>query len=163
MRECILAGVWAMLKKFTAADRFESGIDCIIKGKNYAFVPIIGDGSFIALGVAISGESDTYPIAIGWCYATSYKEMAAHAIELNQGDGIDDETAAQTIKSVLAEGTDQRSGAFSSGTAGSSTAFPEIQILPRSTSARGEVRQRELLRSLFRKMWFRFRNVGKDG
>ena len=45
-----------MLKKLTPADRFESGIDSIIKGKNYAFLPIMGDGSFIALGIAITGE-----------------------------------------------------------------------------------------------------------
>ncbi len=152
-----------MLKKFTVADRFESDIDSIIRGKTYAFVPIIGDGSFVTLGVAIFGDADTYPIAIGWCYATSYKEMAAHAVELNRRDGIDDETAAQTIKSVRAEGAGERSGPFSRDAAGSDAAFPDLQTSNHGASAKGEVRQRELLRSLFRKMWFRFHSVGKDG
>ncbi len=152
-----------MLKKFTAADRFESGIDGIINGKNYAFLPIIGDGSFVALGVAIGGESDTYPIAIGWCYATSYREMAAHAIELNRGDGIDDETAEQTIKSVVRVEADEQSGPFSPGAGDSGAVSPEPQTLAHGASVNGEVRQRELLSSLFRKMWFRFRSIRRDG
>jgi hypothetical protein len=152
-----------MLKKFTAADRVESGIDGIIKGKNYAFLPIVGDESFVALGVAIADDSGTYPIAIGWCYATSYREMAAHAIELNRGDGIDDETARQTIKSVLPEGTGERSAALSKDGAHSPVAAPERRTPDHRAGVEGQDRQRKLLRTLFRKMWFRSHRVDKTG
>jgi hypothetical protein len=150
-----------MLKKFTAADRFESGIGNIIKGKNYAFVPIVSEGSFVALAVAITGEPDACPIAIGWCYATSYEEMVAHAVELNRGDGIDDDIATKIIKSVLPEGTGEHSRAFSTCAADSGVVAPELKPLDRGAGIGGGVRQPAL--SFFRKAWSRVRGEVKDG
>jgi hypothetical protein len=151
-----------MLKKFTAADRFESGIDSIIRGKAYAFVPVAGDNRFVALGVAIAGESGTYPIAIGWCYATSYQEMAAHAVDLNRRDGIADEIAAQTIRSTRLARAGEPSAAVPTDGADCGGIAQERPNPALAAEMKGAARQRELLRSLFRKMWFRSHRVRRE-
>lgn len=93
------------IKKLSAEGRFESGLDDIVRGKVFAFTPIVGKaerGAAATLGVAVANEPGYLPIPTTWCHADSYAEMRAHANELNKAAGLDEESAARIVCSTMA-------------------------------------------------------------
>lgn len=78
------------MKKLTKEGRFEAGIDEIVAGKHWAFVPVLSDGRYgqFQLGVAAANEPGYWPVPAFWAHGDDYGEMAAHAEELNAEMGI---------------------------------------------------------------------------
>ena len=92
-----------MLKPFTKEGRFESGLDDIVRGKVWAFVPVNCDtpGASYCLGVAIANEGGYHPVSPTWCHADDYEEMCDHADDLNLAEGLDDYAAMKIIASSM--------------------------------------------------------------
>lgn len=92
------------IRKLTKEGRFECGLDAIVRGKVWAFVPVMGQpgGPAAALGVAVANEAGYMPIAATWCNADTYDEMADYADELNRAEGLDDEVAMRIVASSMA-------------------------------------------------------------
>lgn len=90
-----------MLKKFTAEGRFESNMDSVVAGKVFAFVPVLGKGGLIGLGIAVANEAGYNPIPLTWCHGDSWNEMQTHADELNKAEGLGEHDAARIICSTM--------------------------------------------------------------
>lgn len=97
-----------MIKKLSNEGRFEAGIDEIVHGKVWAFVPVFAAPAItratsanVLLGVAIANEAGYYPVPWAWCHADDYGEMADHADELNRAQGLTDEEAARIALSTM--------------------------------------------------------------
>lgn len=92
-----------MLKPLTAEGRFECGLDDVVKGKVWAFVPVMnrGAGPQFQLAVAIANEQGYNPIPVFWAHAESYDEMADHADELNRAEGLSEREAAKIVCSSM--------------------------------------------------------------
>lgn len=89
-----------MLKKFTAEGRFEAGLDAVVAGKVWAFVPVMS-GRVWGLGIAIANEAGYNPVPLNWAWADGRNEMQAHADELNKAEGLDDETVMRIVCSSM--------------------------------------------------------------
>lgn len=89
------------LKPFTGEGRFECGLDEAVKGKVWAFTPVIGKHDKITLGVAIANEPGYIPVPMFWCHADTWDEMQAHADELNKASGLDLKTAERIVLSSM--------------------------------------------------------------
>lgn len=92
-----------MLKKFSAEHRFDCGLDEIVRGNVWAFVPVTCKHG-IGLGVAVANEPGYYPVPFDFCHAATWAEMSKHADELNLAEGVDEESAARIICSSMAAG-----------------------------------------------------------
>ena len=90
-----------MLKPFTPEGRFDWGLDPLVEGRRWAFVPVIGESYEARLGVAVAGEPGYYPIPELWCHADDYEEMRAHADALNAERGLDARSAMPIVASSM--------------------------------------------------------------
>lgn len=88
------------MKKLSAEGRFECGLDDAVKGKVWAFVPVIGKLEGGALGIAMANEAGYWPISEHWAHG-SYNEMQEHADELNEAEGISVNEAMRIICSSM--------------------------------------------------------------
>lgn len=96
-----------MLKKFTKEGRFECGLDELVAGKAWAFVPVLAperSGSVFGLGVAVANEPGYYPVPLHWCHADTWDEAQAHAVELNREEGISEDAEMRIVCSSMAAG-----------------------------------------------------------
>jgi len=91
-----------VIKKLTPEGRFESGIDSLVEGKEWAFVAVLGQDHPAALGCAVRGERGYYPIPEAWCHGDDLAEMQLHADELNREAGMDERQAAALIATTFA-------------------------------------------------------------
>lgn len=95
------------VRKLSKEGRFEAGVDEIVKGKHWCFIPAINhrrDGPPFVLGVAASNEPGYWPVPQHWAHADSYGEMAEHADELNEAEGISKDEAIRIHCSSMAAG-----------------------------------------------------------
>lgn len=92
-----------MIRKLTFEGRFECGIDALVKGKAYAFVVVTTNGDYApwGLGVAVANEPGYYPIPAHWAHGDDYKELDAHAEELNAELGVGPRAAAIMVASSM--------------------------------------------------------------
>lgn len=97
-----------MLKKFTPEGRFESGLDEIVAGKLWAFVPVVTKHG-VGLGVAVANEAGYNAIPLHWAIADTWAEMDAHADELNIAEGTDEAAAMRIVCSSMAAGKVRKS------------------------------------------------------
>ena len=93
-----------MLKEFSKCGRIECGLDSIVAGKCWAFVPVLHRHGGFGLGVAVANEPGYYPIAHFWCHADSYAEASDHAAALNAAEGLNVEVAMRVVCSSMAAG-----------------------------------------------------------
>lgn len=93
-----------MLKPFTPEGRFECGLDALVAGKRWAFVPVVGELNAAALGVAIADEPGFLPIPETWAHADDYAAMESHAEALNLAEGLDPKAAALIVISSMRAG-----------------------------------------------------------
>lgn len=91
------------MKKFSKEGRFESGLDALIAGKLWAFVPVVCKHG-IGLGVAIANEPGYLPVPFSWANADTWDEMQAHADELNTAEGKEPRNAELIVASSMAAG-----------------------------------------------------------
>ena len=89
------------MKPFSAEGRFECGMDALVEGKVWAFVPVIGHNYPAALGIAVANEPGYYPIPEFWCYGDCWDQMAQHADQLNAAEGKDRKSAAVIVASTM--------------------------------------------------------------
>lgn len=92
------------MKKLSAEGRFDSNIDEMLAGKVWAFTSVIAhDG--IGLGAAVANEPGYYPIPLSFAFVEfgqdAYDEMSAHADELNEAMGLDEEAAMKIVASSM--------------------------------------------------------------
>jgi hypothetical protein len=90
-----------MLKPFTKEGRFESGLDDIVKGKVWAYLPVCGDLGGWGLGIAIANERGYHPVPWAWCHADTRDEMQEHVNALNNDLGIGPKVALDIAVSSM--------------------------------------------------------------
>ena len=92
-----------MLKPFTTEGRFECGLDEIVAGKVWAFVPVIGPvgGPGTALGVAVANERGYHPVPVYWCHADTWAEMETHVDELNAAEGLSEDEYMRIVATTM--------------------------------------------------------------
>lgn len=94
-----------MIKKLTSEGRYECGLDAVVRGKVWAFVPVIPQsGPAVAMGVALANEPGYAPVPAHWCHGDDYDEMYAHAEELNAVEGKSPEESMRTVASTMRRG-----------------------------------------------------------
>ena len=92
------------VRKLSKEGRFEAGFDSFIAGKHWAFIPALNKnpGPPFVLGIAAANEPGYWPIPVNWAHADSYDEMADHADELNEAEGISKDEASRVHISSMA-------------------------------------------------------------
>ncbi len=81
----------------------ELGINEMFAGKLWAYVPVV-EKFGIGLGIAVANEAGYNPIPLHWAIAETWEEMRAHAQELNEAKGLNEEAAARVVCSSMAAG-----------------------------------------------------------
>ncbi len=90
------------IKKLSKLARIECGLEEFLAGKVVAFVAVMPQGRDVyGLGIAEANVAGYTPVPLGHCWGDSYKEMDAHADELNVELGLDDDIAARIIASSM--------------------------------------------------------------
>lgn len=91
------------MKQLSEQMIIELGIEELMRGKQWAYVPAIGKDYPARLGFAAANEPGYWPVPEMWANG-EYAEMQAEADRLNRARGVGDREAARIVASSMASG-----------------------------------------------------------